>query len=353
MRYLFITPSFLPTMAGSEIELVKLISSIGKEKCDLLLPSYLKNSSHSAFNVFYFPGYFFRLNNYFPRFTQYLLNKLVGKEAFDPYKIVYLIFVYPTVPLFYKLLEPYASKVILVPQGGDLKHLMQSGLRPCIMHFWKTYYMSESMRKDLLFLYPYLSNLEYVPTGTDIDYLRKNMGHIRPQEINGKKLGKYIILTVARNVPKKNLQAIPKILNYLEGLDISWIIIGKGTNVSMLSTHDRIVVLDAIRITNLDEVPSIELVKYYSYADAYVVTSESEGLSLVTLDQLAINKPVFGFNVDGVREIFKEQTKLPEFNDYESISHLIRNYFERGESLELCDVNNFSWRNISKKYFQI
>ena len=339
-------------MAGTEIELVKLISSIGREKCDLLVPSYLKDSSHSAFNVSYFPGYFFKLNKYFPRVTLFLVNKLVSQEKLEDYDIIYLIFVYPTVPLFETLVEAYSSKVIVVPQGGDLKYLLQSKMRPSLKDFWKIYYMSESMRKDLLFLYPNLCNLEYVPTGTDINYLRKNIVCTRPEEINGRNLEENILLTVSRNVPKKNLQAIPKILDHLKDLSITWIVIGKDTNVPILTDDERIVVLDAIRISNIDEVPSKELIKFYSYADAYIVTSESEGLSLVTLDQLAIEKPVFGFNVDGVREIFMEVDKLPEFNDYQSIALLIRNYIEYGEFLELRDVNSFSWKNISKKYFQ-
>jgi len=355
--YLFITPSFLPTVAGTECELAKLASTVGKENCLFILPSYLKNEEVNAtYRIVYFPRIILRITMYVSKkigsvmFRRYILNRINLRD----FKKIFLIFIEPTLSLANYLIEEHREKTVLVPQGGDVKKALIAKSKYSSEGL-TIYYMSDSMKADLVSLGFNASSLKYVPTGTDFEYLRsfnrkESRESLRYLDVFPEDL---VLLTVARNVPKKRLFDIPRILELLPSdLPIKWIIVGQGAG--NIQSNDRLMCLPPIRVTNANEIPSRELVTLYAGADLYVITSESEGLSLVTLDQLAIGNPIIGYDGDGEREIFSDGESLPNVGDVRGMATLIETFYYRKQSPELItSIEDFSCINVSKKYFSL
>lgn len=356
--FLFISPTFLPTVAGTELELAKLARTVGVEKCVFLLPSYLRDEAvRNDFRVIYFPKYIIYCLLYFSKVLASRWFCAFAKKRLDlnEFERIFLIFLEPTISLTKNFIRGYENKVTLVPQGGDVKKaLYLDSLYDTQIN--SVYYMSLSMRKDLMDLGFGENTLKYVPTGTDIDYLRSFVeednvkGVLSRYGINS---SDFIVLTVSRNVPKKGLEDIPEIIRLIrDDIPLKWIVIGLGSD--KLKSDPRLITLPPIPVTNPSELPPKPLAQIYAAADLYVATSKSEGLSLVTLDQLAIGNQILAYDGDGVREIFTEDARLPKVGDVVSLAGLIMDFYDHGTFPKTIEnIESYSWRSISQRYFDL
>lgn len=111
-------------------------------------------------------------------------------------------------------------------------------------------------------------------------------------------------------------------------------------------------------IVHVGTVPNELLPRYYSIADVYVSTSQSESLGLTTCEAQICGVPVVAFGHAGVKETFNSKTGVlvGEDNDVNKMVEAIRFVVESKPFLKTDIINNglkFKKYSSSKKYFSL
>lgn len=171
--------------------------------------------------------------------------------------------------------------------------------------------ISETVRQEYLSLGVPAERIALLPNGVDAARIAAAPADGEARCRHGIPKGAKVVLTVGRNHPKKNYQAIPNLLASLlnEGLDAWWIVAGRGASsidVGSLAPSDR------KRLVRVEEIgapsegfalPSDGLLSYYKAADAFAMTSLLETFGIVLLEAMAAGLPVTCFDVPGVRDV--------------------------------------------------
>jgi glycosyltransferase involved in cell wall biosynthesis len=105
-----------------------------------------------------------------------------------------------------------------------------------------------------------------------------------------------VLLTVANERPQKRLDRLPPILDALDAVGVDAHAVVVGHRASERSLHPRLHRVGAMRDT----------ARWYAAADAYVSTSQYEGLSLSHLEALAAGLPVITTDVGGTQELARD-----------------------------------------------
>lgn len=124
--------------------------------------------------------------------------------------------------------------------------------------------------------------------------------------------GKFVLLTVARLVPRKGHQLVLRALKALlsERRDFAYVIAGTGPDESKLrQMAAELGLADVVHFTGF--VNDAELADYYNLADVYVMPNsedkgDMEGFGMVFLEANACGKPVIGGRSGGTREAVLE-----------------------------------------------
>lgn len=157
--------------------------------------------------------------------------------------------------------------------------------------------------------------------------------------------GKKIILTISAYWNK--WKGVDYIYDIADGLPQNYVLIVVG---GKFDTRNK---------TNLIHVCSVdnkELSHYFSVADVYISTSQSESLGLTTAEAQICGVPVVAFGHTGIKETFNEKTGIAvgEDNDVNKMIKAIVEVVENKPFLEkdiISNGNKFSKYSSSKKYF--
>jgi glycosyltransferase involved in cell wall biosynthesis len=391
-KILVVTTTFLPTIAGTEIEIYNIISKLQKLDYDvtLLLPSwYAKKIDNDMIKVkiISYPSIIlsvwsklFNLIN-ISYFGRVILRTVIAK--IDP-DIIFFYFVYPTA-VFFDTPSFKDKNIILVPQGVDvqtdkssnygftLNNKIKELVKRCMFSARSVLYMGESMKSSIIhILGEDLKKLKFVPTATEVEKIS------RYKSDRGKLLQSHnsilntndvcILLSVGRNHPKKGFDLIPqlckKIMEREPGQNFVWFIIGKDSDLINIPNELKgtIITIDPIGLKK-DELstPPCDLIEYYKIADIFCAPTKVEGLSLTFLDILASKTPIVSTKCDGVVDIIEHQVSgmLSDAGDIDTMVDNISTIINNPDLSDRITNNGFDiastydWKFVMEKYVDI
>ena len=149
-----------------------------------------------------------------------------------------------------------------------------------------------------------------------------------------------IILAVAPDLMSdcKGGQWVLQLAKRFQGKNVKFILIGVE-DVSI--SHDENVVLLG-RTSN-----QIELAKYYSMADVFVICSKRENFPTTCIEALACGTPVVGFDEGGTKETAPDKLgKFVEYGDIEALQEAVKKNID-GANLAF-EFENYAQNNYSK-----
>lgn len=111
--------------------------------------------------------------------------------------------------------------------------------------------------------------------------------------------GRYVVLSVAPDLmsPRKGGQWVLEVAKRMQDKPVTFIMI--GVKEKSLNCSSNVIYLAPIRDKK-------ELAKYYSLADIFLITSQSETFSLTCAESLACGTPIVGFDSGGPTEVAPE-----------------------------------------------
>lgn len=203
------------------------------------------------------------------------------------------------------------------------------------------------------------SKIKYIPNGVDIDsFAIKAVTDFK--NANTMQNDSRFILTIARNVPQKNLLlGIKAFAEIAESFpDLHYVIAGTGT--SKLKSHIKEYGLQN-RIITRERLMGDELIAAYQQAAIFLSTSLWEFCPLVILESMAAGLPLIATNVPGNIDLIEDEVNglLVESNNHVNIAQAISKLLNdpplcqsmRHANLE--KVKSYSWDHISKRYLEL
>jgi len=210
-------------------------------------------------------------------------------------------------------------------------------------------------------------NINLIPNGVDFERIANFAftDHIRRKH-NIPHSAK-IILTVGRNHPKKGYSLIPDILRRIldHGLDVYWIVIGRGTSriggrEILNKDSNRLILIEEISFSgNKYDIPSDELIQYYKSADLFAMTSMLETFGIVLIEAMAAGLPVVCFDAPGIRDVMiPECGEVCEYGNVESFTQAIIKIVSENNHAALtarCQehASQYSWNIIVDQYMTL
>jgi glycosyltransferase involved in cell wall biosynthesis len=145
--------------------------------------------------------------------------------------------------------------------------------------------------------------------GVDLDKLNpKNVSKIEKQETKEKlslNEGDYVIVSVGRLEREKNFDHIIKALKIAKekGARFKFFVAGCGPLSSYLLNLAKYLGLEEelILLGHLDQIPEL-----LSVSNIYVTASLREGLPVSVMEAMAMEKPIVGYNIRGVRDLVED-----------------------------------------------
>jgi N-acetyl sugar amidotransferase len=141
--------------------------------------------------------------------------------------------------------------------------------------------------------------------------------------------GRYVVLSVAPDLmsPTKGGHWVLELAKRLRNEPIHFVMI--GVKEKSIDAPDNVIILPPIYNQR-------ELAKYYSLADIFLITSQSETFSLTTAESLACGTPVFGFDCGGPTEVAPEPFgHFVPFGNIDQLTSVFRQV--RNGSLRIAD----------------
>ena len=223
---------------------------------------------------------------------------------------------------------------------------------------------SNATKNELVSRFPsFSSKIRTIPMGVDINIFKKKSVK-RPKKYTENK----ILLFVGRLSDQKGLQylieAMPDIIKYDSRVKL--LIIGEGSYGKTLQEKTRNNGLEK-NVEFLGSMPSQEIVKYYNFADIFVMPSLStktgtEALGLALLEAMASGCAVIGTNVGGIPFVIKNNHNgiLVRQKDKQELSKAViallknrKNSTKLGTNAAEFARKNYSWDKISKEFTKI
>ena len=168
------------------------------------------------------------------------------------------------------------------------------------------FYLSQTIKKDLIDLQIPSSKMSYSPNSVEIKKFKEHH-HLKTKS---KKIN---LITVARYSPKKKgydiLIAIAKDLLKKE-INFEWKIIGKDTdkllNFEIIKTNiNNFKIYENIENINETYFPNSDLIKLYMNSDIYINLSRIESFGITFIESLASLVPIISFDTKVLMKMFK------------------------------------------------
>jgi len=189
-----------------------------------------------------------------------------------------------------------------------------------------------------------------IPNGIDVDtvfYPRDRDALRVARKVSGKK----VVLSIAPDIfdPRKGGAWVLELASRF-GDEFIFILVGAVGEIK-LQIPSNVVVLGRTRDQN-------ELAEYYSIADVFLLTSEKETFSLVTVESLACGTPVLGFDAGAPTEVAPSPYgRFVPYGNVDELELLLNGFFSgevpfksRVECREYA-VQNYSNAAMYRSYF--
>ena len=325
MKIAFIVGTFFPQAGGAQVQAHNICNKLTEKNididCYLFNKTNIKNNNYKIFllskfltSLVYFFKFYLNLNINF--ILKYYLKKIIERNK---YEFWHFIFLNHKCLILIDCLNQLNQKVFVTFQGADIQvdrdinygfrinKKYDNYLRKIVNNVNHFFYISKTIKKDLLNLKISENKMSYAPNSVEIEKFKKY--HILKNA--NKRLN---LITVARYSPqKKGYDILLKICKELvnKQIDFEWKIIGKGTkkllNESIIKSRpDSFKIIE--NIENFDETyfPNSELIKHYISSDLYINLSRIESFGITFVESLASLVPIITFDTKGVNEIVKD-----------------------------------------------
>lgn len=189
-----------------------------------------------------------------------------------------------------------------------------------------------------------------IPNGIDVDtvFYPRDRDALR---VARKVAGKKVVLSIAPDIfdPRKGGAWVLELASRF-GDEFIFILVGAVGEIK-LQIPSNVVVLGRTRDQN-------ELAEYYSIADVFLLTSEKETFSLVTVESLACGTPVLGFDAGAPTEVAPSPYgRFVPYGNVDELELLLNGFFSgevpfksRVECREYA-VQNYSNAAMYRSYF--
>lgn len=142
-----------------------------------------------------------------------------------------------------------------------------------------------------------VDRIAVVRNGVDVSFF----GDSRPPRSEG---GALRLLFVGRLAPQKNVPRLLKALSLSHDVDVDAVLVGDGEDRSALEHQARSLGLDGVRFVGAQK--RDEVIAWMDWADAFVMSSDKEGMPLVALEAMARHLPVLSTDVSGSQELLRD-----------------------------------------------
>ncbi len=376
----FVPGVFFPDYGGAQIQCHNIANKLVEKRFDIDVFSFkkhrIKNNKYNFFNinniilklVFVF-NYYFKIN--LEKLLEIYLEKYILRNK---YKLWHFHFINYKSLILINILKRLNQKIIVTFQGIDIQKNKKIGygyrlnnkydlyLKKNLKNIDYFFYISETIKKDLLKLGVSIKKLRYFPNS--INFSKFNS--IKSKDGNP---GLITLLTVARYAErKKGFDRLPKVAKYLieQNINFKWIIVGSGVRKLMDNNfiYENRKFFNIINnIKNEDEYffPHSKLIKIYKSCDIYVNLSRIESFGITYVEALASKLPIFSFNIKGANEIIKNNTNgvIIMKNDLKYFSIKLKNLIRNPKKLKklksnsLIGINKFFLDNSLKNNMNI
>ena len=325
MKIAFIVGTFFPQAGGAQVQAHNICNKLTEKNvdidCYIFNKTNIKNNNYKIFllskfltSLVYFFKFYLNLNINF--ILKYYLKKIIERNK---YEFWHFIFLNHKCLILIDCLNQLNQKVFVTFQGADIQvdrdinygfrinKKYDNYLRKIVNNVNHFFYISKTIKKDLLNLKISENKMSYAPNSVEIEKFKKY--HILKNA--NKRLN---LITVARYSPqKKGYDILLRISKELvsKQIDFEWKIIGKGTkkllNETIIKSRpDSFKIIE--NIENFDETyfPNSELIKHYISSDLYINLSRIESFGITFVESLASLVPIITFDTKGVNEIVKD-----------------------------------------------
>jgi glycosyltransferase involved in cell wall biosynthesis len=180
---------------------------------------------------------------------------------------------------------------------------------------------NSNMKKEF---YPNVQKTKLVPRGVDISEFYP----VAPDEKLRAELGipdsTKVILNVANMAPVKGLEILIEAFSNISDMDVVLFLVGDNKN----SYGEKLVKL--VKKLNLEDKvifpgKRLDIVRFLSIADLFVLTSRKEGSSVALLEAMAVGVPVLGTKVPGILDQLNNFPQLlVPYGDVDILSEKLR-----------------------------
>ena len=325
MKIAFIVGTFFPQAGGAQVQAHNICNKLTEKNididCYIFNKTNIKNNNYKIFllskfltSLVYFFKFYLNINVNF--ILKNYLKKIIERNK---YEFWHFIFLNHKCLILIDCLNQLNQKVFVTFQGVDIQidrdinygfridKKYDNYLKKIISNINHFFYISKTIKKDLLNLKISENKMSYAPNSVEIEKFKK-YHNLKNAE---KRLN---LITVARYSPqKKGYDILLKVCKELikKQIDFEWKIIGKGTkkllNENIIKSNpDFFKIIE--NIENFDETyfPNSELIKHYIVSDLYINLSRIESFGITFVESLASLVPIVTFDTKGVNEIVKD-----------------------------------------------
>lgn len=204
------------------------------------------------------------------------------------------------------------------------KTLRRFGLKICQRLGTQLITVSESVKRivNLKNVHVVYNGIRLKEPSKSIEEVRKNLGLSKDS---------FLVISVARLIPLKRIDALIKAMFLLKDKDIKTIIVGTGPKRNYLENLVQGLFLEdqIIFLGQRNDIPSL-----LAASDVFVLPSESEGLSCSIIEALHSSLPIIATNVGGNFELVSTTNGLliPLSEDHSLLSNAILEIYQLSEN---------------------
>jgi len=199
-------------------------------------------------------------------------------------------------------------KALLQPFDALIMHFPTTVI--CISNAVKYHYQNQFLYRGI--------NFQTIYNGIN---LTPFLGIEHQEKIEGEPLK---ILTVANLIKQKGHKEFLSILKEIKEIDWQWDLIGKGPEEKSIRKEIKKLKLEnKIKFHGEQK----DIIPFYKQANIFILPSLWEGFGLVLIEAMASRIPIFASDVDGIKEIIKDEKTGILFNyknEQQTISKLKR-----------------------------
>lgn len=358
MKIAIVAGTFFPQVGGAQVQIHnvcnKLIDNNIQTDCYILNKTNIKNNTYNIniFNKFiltlvYFFKFKFGLNINF--LLKVYLKKIIAKNRYNFWHFIYLnhkclILLECLAELDQKILVTFQGEDIQIDKdinyGFRLDKKYEVYLKKIIQKVDHFFYLSQTIKKDLIDLQIPSSKMSYSPNSVEIKKFKEHH-HLKTKS---KKIN---LITVARYSPKKKgydiLIAIAKDLLKKE-INFEWKIIGKDTNKLLnfeiiKANINNFKIYENIENINETYFPNSDLIKLYMNSDIYINLSRIESFGITFIESLASLVPIISFDTKGANEIVQDKTNGFLVKDNQDLVSKIEKIYTNKDILDKMKIN--------------